>query len=97
MWPEAGLDVPANLEVELGYFNLPKKMEDAGPEIAPWKDEALKEADAVAEMVIRRLRKFEFWPMAEKPPKYSDDFAAICLDHVQGRRFLTNGIEGEGQ
>ncbi len=37
--------------------------------------------------IVRNLRSANFWPPADPPPEYSDDYAAICQDNVF-ERFL---------
>jgi ATP-dependent helicase/nuclease subunit B len=86
LWRGLSLKLPEIRTVELGYFNLPKKLEEAGVAIADWGDVLLKTADAVAHQIIRDLSAGKFEPMADPPPKYSEDLSAICLDGVLGRR-----------
>jgi hypothetical protein len=97
LWQAARLDVPANIDVELGYFNLPKNLDEAGVAIADWDQATLESAKFKAEEVIRNLRRHTFLPMADPPPKYSEDFAAICLDNVLERPRRTNSDEGGKQ
>jgi hypothetical protein len=94
LWRGLSLKVPEIRSVELGYFNLPKKIEEAGVEIADWGDVLLKSADAAAYQVIRDLRCGKFEPMTVPPPKYSEDFSAICLDGVRVRRARLENGEG---
>lgn len=82
LWRAARLKFPEDCPVELGYFNLPKKSDASGVEIAPWNEVTLENADATARQVIRNIRAGEFWP-PEKSPKYAEDLAAICLDNVR--------------
>ncbi|MBN2023094.1 MAG: PD-(D/E)XK nuclease family protein [Pirellulales bacterium] len=66
--------------VELGYILLPKDLGKIDLALAPWTEADLAEADAVAEDVIRRVRRGDFWPPTDVPPAFSEDFAAICHD-----------------
>ena len=71
--------------VELGYASLPKDPRKSGFKIADWSDEELNTADEVAKDVVRGIRAKRFWPPVYPPPSFSDDFAAICQDHVYDR------------
>ncbi|MCS7047258.1 MAG: PD-(D/E)XK nuclease family protein, partial [Gemmataceae bacterium] len=92
LWHGLHLDVPTQHRIELGFFNLPKRLEEAGFRAASWDDAALRDAQAVARDVVRRLAsESPFWPPVYDPvPKYMEEFAAICLDNVQGRPPLTD-------
>jgi ATP-dependent helicase/nuclease subunit B len=94
LWKAAKPDLSALTGVELGYFNLPKKQEDAGVAKAEWDDNTLRNARNVAEQVIAKLRGRSFWPPAVPAPKYDEEFAAICLDNVLSEPPL--GDENEG-
>jgi len=72
--------------VRLGYILLPKGTADVGASIAKWTEADLTDADRVACEVIRGIREERFWPPKDPPPKYSEDFAPICMDGVFGRR-----------
>lgn len=72
--------------VGLGYIVLPKSLADVGLATAEWTDADLQDADRTACEVVRRIRKQVFWPPTEPPPDYSEDFAAICMDGVFGRK-----------
>jgi ATP-dependent helicase/nuclease subunit B len=97
LWPAAGLSVPGKPEVELGYFNLPKKVDGAGVAIADWDNKTLESARVEAQRIIGELRKKVYLPWADPPPPYSDDLAAICMDNVRGRPRPINGIAGGEQ
>ena len=71
------LDVP-----NLGYVALPKSVKQIKFQRADWGRAELADADQATEEVIRALQQGVFWPPAEAPPIYSDDWAAICHDHV---------------
>lgn len=74
----------AGAAVELGYFRLPKDVTCTSVEIARWTSEELSQADETAREVIRRIRREIFWPPADPPPAFSEDFAPICQDHRLG-------------
>ena len=66
----------------LGYVNLPRDPRATDFYLAKWTTEELDAADIQAHDVIRRIRNQEFWPPADPPPDYSEEFAAICQDKV---------------
>lgn len=68
--------------VRMGYILLPKDTAAVGFEIAKWSVDELVAADEIAKEVIRRIRREEFWPPADPPPAFADDFAPICQDGV---------------
>jgi hypothetical protein len=72
--------------VELGYVLLPKSTVKVGMSPAKWTDIELDDADATACDVIRKVRDQQFWPPTDPPPAYSEEFAAICMDGVFGRK-----------
>jgi len=71
--------------VQLGYVILPKNTAHVGLALAEWTDAELGDADATARDVARKVRDQEFWPPAEPPPLYSEEYAAVCLDGVFGK------------
>jgi hypothetical protein len=71
--------------VSLGYINVPRQLKDVGFFVAPWTDDDLASADEAAREVIRRVRRSEFWPPVDPPPKWSDRWARICQDNVAER------------
>jgi RecB family exonuclease len=71
-----GIDGP----VQLGYILLPKDISKVGPRMAEWSDDDLAAADRTAADVIRGVRAERFWPPADPPPAFSEDFSAICQD-----------------
>ncbi len=79
----------------LGYILLPKKLDDVGFHPADWSADLLETADEAAREIIRQLRNGVFWPPAERPPLYSEDFAAICQDHVFERHELAIAADSE--
>jgi ATP-dependent helicase/DNAse subunit B len=70
--------------VGLGYLLLPKSTADIGLSPAQWTDAELEDADATASDVVRMVRDQQFWPPADPPPAFSEEFAAICMDGVFG-------------
>jgi hypothetical protein len=80
LWPKALVKTPKVLRTELGYFNLPKRMQDTGVAVAPWSDEQLEGADDVARQVIRDIRAGAF----DKPGATPDDdeYASICMTNT---------------
>ncbi len=72
--------------VGLGYILLPKSTANVGISAAEWTDAELEDADATACEVVRNVRDQRFWPPADPPPPYSEEFAAICMDGVFGRK-----------
>jgi hypothetical protein len=72
--------------LEFGYINLPKSLPDVGHKIAGWNETDLDSADAEARRIIGLIRDQQFWPPKDKPPSFSDAWAAICQDRLQARR-----------
>jgi len=68
--------------VTTGYVLMPKKLEDVGFNQTNWAPEELHAADELARDIIRKIRMSEYWPPVEKPPKFSDAYAAICQDNA---------------
>jgi hypothetical protein len=75
-------------ELKLGYILLPKETAATGFSLAEcWTAEDLAEADDVAREVVRRIRREEFWPPADRPPAFSDEVAPICQQGVFDRQY----------
>jgi RecB family exonuclease len=70
---------------ELAYIVLPKNLKIEHLE-ADWNEDDLQSADDTAAGVVRGVREEQFWPPAEPPPPFSEDFAAICQDNRFARR-----------
>lgn len=82
--------------IELAYFNLPKRLEQTGIQQVDWDDAMLQSADEAARTVVRGLRAGSFWPPNYDPvPPYSEDLAAICLDHMNARPSVAESDEEE--
>ncbi len=95
LWPALKLETAAVRKVELGYFNLPKDLDETDVALGDdWDDIILQDADATAVDVICRLRQGVFGPAVYPAPEFSDDFAAICLDNVLGGPRLNDEAEG---
>jgi len=75
--------------VQLGYVLLPKDVSRVRFCVAKWTDQDLTEVDEVAHEVVRGIRREDFWPPADPPPKYSEQFAPICQDGVFERAKLS--------
>ena len=78
-------------DVSMGYVLLPKNVDDIGFNPAGFDSSMLDDADRTAFDCIRKLREQVFWPPAEKPPIFSEDYAAICQDTVFERDVLYDG------
>lgn len=68
--------------VKLGYVLLSRDLGSIRFEEAEFDSPLLDEADELVKDCIRKIRQGIFWPPVAKPPKYSQDFAAICQDDV---------------
>ncbi len=68
--------------IQLGYILLPKDVSRVKFCTADWTDQDLSDADDVARDVVRGVRRQDFWPPADPPPDYSEQFAPICQDGV---------------
>jgi ATP-dependent helicase/nuclease subunit B len=90
LWRELKLEIPGVSKVELGYFNIPKARDDTSIKVAVWNDALLEEADEIARRVIRNIRAEDF-RKADQPPKYSEDFAAICLENTRAPTLAEDG------
>jgi hypothetical protein len=94
LWPATRLPVPGDCQVELGYFNLPKQADETDVQLADWDQALLAAADETARDVLRKLRAEVFEPIQRPAPDFSEDFAAICLDHVLTRPAIGDDEEG---
>jgi hypothetical protein len=70
----------------LGYINLSQRTDEIAFVLADWSAEELASAEREAENVVRKILRREFWPPADPPPKYAEDWAALCLDGVMERQ-----------
>lgn len=71
-----GIDGP----VGLGYIVLPRDVSKIGLLEAEWSEAELTDADETARRVVRDIRGGVFWPPADPPPAFCEEFAAICQD-----------------
>jgi len=75
----SGLDLDGPLA--LAYVALPKDTSAVGVLLAEWTQADFDDADRTAAEVVRGVRAEKFWPPANPPPAFSEDFAAICQDN----------------
>jgi len=81
-------------QIELGYFNLPKAVNDTG--VVIWEDfdgELLESARTCAESIVRDIQNRRFWPPAKKVT--CDDFESLfpaavpdCIDVTVFETFM---------
>jgi ATP-dependent helicase/nuclease subunit B len=67
---------------DYAYALLPRDTGRVEFALANWSESQLEAADDEARDVVRRIRREEFWPPADPPPDFSDQFAGICQDDV---------------
>ena len=68
--------------IQMGYVLLPKTTSDIRFDRVEWSPDDLRQADELAHDVIRKIVRQEFWPLNIQPPEFSEQFAAICHDHI---------------
>ncbi|HEX5446358.1 MAG TPA: PD-(D/E)XK nuclease family protein [Pirellulales bacterium] len=68
----------------LGYIVLPKDLKKITGHLAAWDQAELDSADTIAKEVVRGIWSQKFLPMKQPPPRFSEEFAAICLDEQFG-------------
>jgi RecB family exonuclease len=68
-------------DISLGYIVLPKDAAKTGEKLAEWSSKEILSAIDDAKEIVRSIWDNKF-PIAKKPPKYSEEFSAICLDHI---------------
>ncbi|MCI0682766.1 MAG: PD-(D/E)XK nuclease family protein [Gemmataceae bacterium] len=89
------LKLPAAASIQLGYFNIPKKLEETAVAVAEWDEIVLADAEDVARAVVRQIASGVFWPPVYDPvPEYAEDLAPICLDNTYGRPVLSDDDAG---
>ncbi len=69
----------------LGYILVPSDIKNTEFVVAEWSEDELRSADEVAFDVIRAVRCNRFWPPADEPPDYSEQWSAICQDDLPER------------
>jgi hypothetical protein len=95
LWRQA-VHLPDISAIELGYFNLPKELDETQVVLATWDEQVLASADSRAEQVIQELHSSLFWPPHYDPvPDYCEDLAAICLDSGATGPALADDDQGE--
>ena len=64
--------------VDVGYFNVPARVEEIGIRTADWTAADYDAADATARDVVRKVRAGVFWPPSEGAERSFPEFDAIC-------------------
>jgi len=84
-----------NGEIHVGYFCLPKRLEDAEIAMANWDDAMLERAVEVARGVVRDIRagKFDMNPDFESGDH--DEFARICQSQSLVATGAVDGTAGD--
>jgi len=68
------------MDVELGFVVLPKDTKKTDFKIANWNLNDYYEAEKITKSVVRKIRQGVFWPPTFPPPRFSEVYAAICMD-----------------
>jgi RecB family exonuclease len=74
-------DVPgigASALVDVGYFNVPARIEETGIKTPTWTAADYAAADETAREVVRRVRTGVFWPANDAAARAFPEFDAIC-------------------
>lgn len=82
--------------IGLGYFNLPKAVNDTGVVIwEDFNDELLESARSCAESIVKDIQNRRFWPPASKSDVQFDDFESLfpadipdCIDVTAFETFM---------
>ncbi len=82
--PADGALPDGTLELQLGYFLLPKDLSSTGTKFAEWDRQTLDAAAEAAFEVIRCVCRGEYWPPAVPPPRGFDDFNRIIGERIIG-------------
>ncbi|MCG8653055.1 MAG: PD-(D/E)XK nuclease family protein, partial [Pirellulales bacterium] len=82
MIPFLGIDAQAG-NVQLGYFNIAEKEEDTRINIAEFTEAQMRQAEALIQDCIRRIRNGDFEPTKDRVP--FDDYAMILQTGVASR------------
>ena len=64
--------------VDVGYFNVPARVEEIGIQTADWTSADYDAADAASRDVVRQVRAGVFWPPSEGAERSFPEFDAIC-------------------
>lgn len=70
--------IEAHASVDVGYFNLPARLEHVGVVTAEWTDADYAAADETARHVIRQVRAGVFWPPDPAGDRAFPEFDPIC-------------------
>jgi hypothetical protein len=68
--------------VDVGYFNVPARVEEIGIRIADWTADDYAGADETARHVVRQVRAGIFWPPNNEAARSFPEFDAICQTHA---------------
>ena len=71
-----GIDAAA--VVDVGYFNVPARVEETGIRTPTWNEADYAAADETAREVVRRVRAGIFWPANDAATRAFPEFDAIC-------------------
>ncbi len=64
--------------VDVGYFNVPARVEEIGIKTPAWTEADYAAADEAAREVVRRVRAGIFWPANDAAARAFPEFDAIC-------------------
>jgi RecB family exonuclease len=64
--------------VDVGYFNVPARVEEIGIKTPTWTEADYAAADETAREVVRRVRAGIFWPPNDAAARAFPEFDAIC-------------------
>ncbi len=64
--------------VDVGYFNVPARVEEIGIKTAEWAAADYESADETAREVVRQVRAGVFWPPNDAAAPSFPEFDAIC-------------------
>ena len=64
--------------VDVGYFNVPARVEEIGIRTAEWTAADYAAADETARKVVRQVRAGVFWPPNDAAARSFPEFDAIC-------------------
>jgi ATP-dependent helicase/nuclease subunit B len=64
--------------VDVGYFNVPARVEELGIKTAQWAESDYEAADETAREVVRKVRAGVFWPPNDAAAPSFPEFDAIC-------------------
>lgn len=70
--------IGASALVDVGYFNVPARVEETGIKTPTWTEADYAAADETAREVVRRVRAGVFWPANDAAARAFPEFDAIC-------------------